>query len=625
MNLAEPWDHIAERRQRLEEDLFLASLDLDGAVVERLRKVAKQAGATLEAELICRGMITEEAFYRGMAVHLGLPFLPALPVEQMVDKAELDLMLRMPHSLRLQDQHTPASTVLVPPLSRMFHLKSWFDDSPALRKRIAVTTPTAMRAAVWACGERRRLRHSVHRLSEERPQLSARLTLTGKQGFLGGIGLTLLAVWTILSPAVFSAFLQIGLSVLYLSTVMLRGIAHFRRWPFPGPAPEEAAGGPYPVYTVLVALYREAEVVPQLVEALRALDWPPSRLDIKFVCEATDAETLQALGNIALPPQMEIVVVPDMEPRTKPKALNYALAGARGAFLTIYDAEDLPHPGQLKAAHAAFRKGGPELACLQAPLTITNASENWLSSLFAAEYAIHFNHLLPMLARHRMPLPLGGTSNHFRREALERVGAWDPHNVTEDADLGLRLHRMGYRVGVIGLPTFEEAPTARSVWLGQRTRWFKGWMQTLLVSLRSPRSLISDLSFTGFLAYMLTVCGMLVSALCHPLVFLTFAWHIARLMTPEADLLSGSERFFLAIDILNLLAAYGYFVMAGLSTPGKPSRILRLRWAAMIPVYWLLLSLASWRALFELYRNPHSWTKTPHRPMKPPDDDLFPT
>ena len=174
----------------------------------------------------------------------------------------------------------------------------------------------------------------------------------------------------------------------------------------------------------------------------------------------------------------EIVVVPQGGPRTKPKALSFALPLARGEFVTVYDAEDRPHPGQLREAHATFATAGPELACVQASLVIDNASAGWLPLMFAVEYAALFDGLLPTLAAHAMPLPLGGTSNHFRRAALEAVGGWDPFNVTEDADLGLRFARFGYRALTMPLATHEDAPVTFRAWLNQRTRWFKGWMQT---------------------------------------------------------------------------------------------------------------------------------------------------
>ncbi|MDZ7937945.1 MAG: glycosyltransferase [Rhodoferax sp.] len=288
-------------------------------------------------------------------------------------------------------------------------------------------------------------------------------------------------------------------------------------------------GEALPIYTVMVALYREAAVVPQLIAALDALDWPRSLLDVKLVCEGDDQETLEAIRQARPGPHIEVVEVPAMAPRTKPKALTYALSGARGEFLTIYDAEDRPHPQQLREAYHAFRLGPADLACLQSPLVIDNAGESWISAIFALEYSALFRRLLPALGFYRLPLPLGGTSNHFKTALLKESGGWDPYNVTEDADLGMRLCRMGYRSSTLTLPTYEDAPTDFGVWLAQRTRWYKGWLQTWLVLMRHPLRTAREMGPLSFFVFQLLVGGVLVAALSHPglIVFITLFCPVA--------------------------------------------------------------------------------------------------
>jgi cellulose synthase/poly-beta-1,6-N-acetylglucosamine synthase-like glycosyltransferase len=232
-----------------------------------------------------------------------------------------------------------------------------------------------------------------------------------------------------------------------------------------------------PVYTIVVALYREAAAVKGLVAALRALNYPVEKLDIKLVVEADDTQTRMAIAALGLGLPFEIIVAPASGPRTKPKALNAALPFARGSFVAVYDAEDRPERDQLRLALEAFVAGDGRLACVQARLTIDNSRDSWLSRLFTAEYAGLFDVFLPGLAAWRLPLPLGGSSNHFRAAVLRECGAWDPYNVTEDADLGMRLARFGYRTAVIPSSTYEEAPARFGPWLKQRTRWFKGWMR----------------------------------------------------------------------------------------------------------------------------------------------------
>ncbi len=197
---------------------------------------------------------------------------------------------------------------------------------------------------------------------------------------------------------------------------------------------------------------------------------------MKFVLEGDDHETRRALLGLNLGPPFEIIIAPPVGPRTKPKALNVALPFARGSFTVIYDAEDIPEPDQLRRALDAFRRGGNRLTCVQASLAINNIADNWRTRMFAANYAGQFDAFLPGLAALHLPFPLGGSSNHFRTAVLRKVGGWDPYNVTEDADLGIRLYRLGYRSAVLSSATYEEAPPPFVQWLKQRTRWYKGWM-----------------------------------------------------------------------------------------------------------------------------------------------------
>ena len=298
-------------------------------------------------------------------------------------------------------------------------------------------------------------------------------------------------------------------------------------------------------------------------------------------------------------------------PQTKPKALAFALPFARGEFVTVYDAEDRPHPGQLREAYAAFAEAGPELACLQAGLVIGNADAGWLPLLFSIEYAALFDGLLPALAALRMPLPLGGTSNHFRRAALQAVGGWDPYNVTEDADLGLRLARFGYRSATLDAATLEDAPLALGPWLRQRTRWFKGWMQTWLVHTRHPVRLARELGPRGLLGFALVGTGMIVSSLIYPLYVATV---IEMLTNPVALWGDGGvlAAMLVGANVFNLIA--GYLAMAVLSNGALRLRGRgdEARGLVLLPLYWLLMSIASYRAIFELALRPHYWAKTPH-------------
>lgn len=250
------------------------------------------------------------------------------------------------------------------------------------------------------------------------------------------------------------------LTLFYLAGIILRGLLLASFEPSITPTKEIVAvkDDGLPIYSVLVALYKEANQVEALTQSLWQLDWPKHKLDIKLICEANDHEIIEAITNAKLPACFDLILVPYAHPRTKPKALNFALPLCKGEYLVLYDAEDQPSPGQLREAYLKFQSATDNLACLQAPLHIHNQNQNWLTAMFAIEYVTLFNGILPVLAKWQVPIPLGGTSNHFKIDILKSIGAWDPYNVTEDADLGIRLFREGYRSSTITLPTFEEAP-----------------------------------------------------------------------------------------------------------------------------------------------------------------------
>ncbi len=362
-----------------------------------------------------------------------------------------------------------------------------------------------------------------------------------------------------------------------------------------------AAPSVWPTYTILCPLYREANVAADLVAALDQLDYPKHALDVKLLVEGDDVDTIAATLAASGAAHIEVVIVPVATPRTKPKALNAGLARARGAYVTVYDAEDRPHPAQLRAALAAFEQGGPELASVQAPLAIDNAGASWIARQFAAEYAIQFGQILPLLARWRLPLPLGGTSNHFRTAALRSVGGWDPYNVTEDADLGYRLARDGLRAGVIAPPTWEEAPVSLPAWLSQRTRWIKGHLQTWLVLMRNPLLAAREMGWGAFAAMHLVLAGGLIAAFAHgPLLCLVLI----------AAFLPG--HMLGAMDIALALVGYGVAAFAAARASALSGNSRHASAALTMPLYWPLASLAAYRALFEFLARPHHWAKTAH-------------
>lgn len=372
-----------------------------------------------------------------------------------------------------------------------------------------------------------------------------------------------------------------------------------------------------PVYSVLVPVYKEPEVISILMESLKKLDYPQNKLDVILLLEEDDEETLRAAKKHAPPINWRFITIPNSIPKTKPKACNYGLFFARGKYLTIYDAEDIPEPDQLKKAILAFRKAGQDYICFQAALNYFNRDENFLTKMFTLEYSYWFDYLLPGLYNLKLPIPLGGTSNHFDVEKLKDIGAWDPFNTTEDADLGVRAFAKGYKVGVINSTTYEEANARLKNWIRQRSRWIKGYMQTFLVHSRNPIGLYRAVGLRGMLAFYLMIGGTPITFLVNPIMwFMFFIW-----LLTETKLI---EPFFpgivLYLSIFNLL--FGNFIGVYLSLIAVFRRgFYELSLYALLnPIYWVLHSIASYKALYELFTKPFYWQKTQHgiTKYKPP-------
>ena len=365
---------------------------------------------------------------------------------------------------------------------------------------------------------------------------------------------------------------------------------------------------PLPVISVLVALLHEPDTLPRLINRLSRLSYPRTHMDVLLVVEENDTTTRAALDTVALPGWMRVVVVPDAPLRTKPRALNYALNFARGSVIGVYDAEDAPEPDQLQRVAARLAASGPDLACVQGMLDYFNPRTNWLSRCFTIEYATWFRLLLPGKERLGLVLPLGGTTLIFRREALEKLGGWDAHNVTEDADLGIRLARHGYRTEVLDTTTFEEANCHALPWVRQRSRWLKGYAITWMVHMRDPRTLLRQLGAWRFMGLQVQFLGTLVQVLLAP-VLLSFWALFLGLGHPLAG--TAPQWVFVTLAALFVGSLAIDMACAWLALARPHHRWLR-RWIVTLPLYFPLATLAAYKALWELIVAPHFWDKTAH-------------
>ena len=324
-----------------------------------------------------------------------------------------------------------------PKFSHFVQLRSHAEAHPDFRRCFCVVPESALRTALASASAGLLLDEARQRLARRWPRASGNVDLSRSARVIFVLCLVALVAAAALAPFLYKPVFLPLVGFVLVAPAILRLVAVFQpqRPDQPPPLLDDAA---LPTYSVLVPLRDEAHMVPLLWQALSAIDYPPEKLDIKFVVESRSGPTIAAVQRIVEDPRFALVVVPDAAPHTKPKALNYAMPLVRGEHVVIYDAEDIPDRGQLRLVASQFAER-PEIDCLQAELVIDNAGENLLTALFAGEYAGQFGLVLPLLARLRLPMPLGGTSNHFRVRALREVGGWDAFNVTEDADLGVRL------------------------------------------------------------------------------------------------------------------------------------------------------------------------------------------
>ena len=575
---------------------------------------ARATGTDVASELIVARFCSEDDFARAAAAYLGLRVDHPSEIDQIVSIGDHGENEALESGLRTCDRFLTTKIFLTPRIENLPQMRAAVAGNPMLKKRARVTT-------------RSRLRH--HRIERESPQLldaarlslsahalhlSARIVMTGPQGaavtFVACLLLTCLIHFFdetlfslhVLAAAGFGSWIVMR----FLAATGPHMVAHAGAEGNDGPGE-----GGLPIYTVVVALHQERAVLAQLVEQLCAIDWPKSRLEIFLVCEADDEETTALCRRLTADmSHILVLAVPPAEPRTKPKALNFVLPRAEGEFLVLYDAEDRPHPGQLRQAYRRFRAADGGLGCLQAPLVIGNFGTNALAALFAMEYAALFRAFLPWLARHGFPIPLGGTSNHFRMSALKAVSGWDSHNVTEDADLGMRLARGGWRIETIALPTVEDAPETLRTFFPQRTRWLKGWLQTYGVHMRDPARLWRELGAQRFFVFQLIFHGMMTSALILPFALVLVVRSMVAIWDHGYGILLDDR--LLLIDGLICLGGVVSFLALAMRGATSEERMAFVSRLPLVPLYWLLISGAAWRAVWQLIRQPHGWEKTPH-------------
>jgi cellulose synthase/poly-beta-1,6-N-acetylglucosamine synthase-like glycosyltransferase len=576
---------------------------------------AHKANIRLGRALVFRHFITEDALYQFLANQAALPFFDLS--KAVIDKETAHLLdPRLERQYGLLPIAAAKNKIILattdPNNEEGLRLAKEKLDRPV---ELVLVTENDFENALEVLYRRDYVNESISALVERSPSDSATHVLERGQIVTLIVMAALTIVWLVLDAPSYLIVLNAIITAFYLLfsiykfRLIFKAISTNLEIPVSDEEIAALKDADLPYYTILVPVHREAEVLPDILKSLALIDYPAARLDILVLLEEDDLETIQKFDEINPPRFIQKIIVPDELPKTKPKACNYGLIHARGEYVVIYDAEDMPDRDQLKKVYIAFSKTPANVACIQAKLNYYNSRQNILTQWFTVEYSMWFDLLLPGLDAEHAPIPLGGTSNHFRTYALVEAGAWDPYNVTEDADLGIRLFKRGYRTRIVDSTTYEEANSQYDNWIRQRSRWLKGYMQTWLVHMRHPIALIKEIGFRNFMSFQFIVGGTFFTALMNPIYWImTLLWFVAQpsfihLLFPGPIFLMGALCLYVGTFV------FTYVNIAGAMRRGYYDMV---RTAMLSPIYWAMSSIASWKGFVQLIFKPHFWEKTRH-------------
>ena len=584
------------------------------------RALAHQSrtGGRLGEIVVATGMVRRQDLSRVLSEQWGLPFadLTVAEIDPEIAQraAPSDLLAAGMFPLSLDGGVLSVAVIDPPDIGSAATARRLAAAGVDVPVRFAATTEWDLDWAVRAQFAERLESEAKWHLAESNAEASAHIVITRAQKAVLIGALAALVVCAIAAPAATLLSVVLAINVLFLAGILFKFVASLAgahssmEMEIDDADVAALTDAELPSYTILVPVYREANIVGLLMENLAQMEYPEDKLEILLLMEDDDQATLAAARASRPPETVHFIVVPDGQPKTKPKACNLGLRFARGEYLVIYDAEDRPDPDQLKKAVIAFRRGGNRLACVQAALNYFNANENFLTRMFTLEYSFWFDYMLRGLDAMGLPIPLGGTSNHFRTAVLRDLGGWDPFNVTEDADLGIRAAALGYTVGVINSTTFEEANTATHNWIRQRSRWIKGYMQTALVHSRHPGHLVRVTGWRGAAGFALLIAGTPLTFLLAPVLW---AMALLLLFGPIAGVQSYPAPI-LVLGLFNLIVGNTVAVYLAMLAVYRRERFDLIAWAMLTPVYWVLHSIAAYKALWQLIVNPFYWEKTVH-------------
>ena len=581
--------------------------------LEQALAIQKQTGSRLGDIIIAKKFTNYLRLYDALAQHYSLPFvdlLQAPPDKNLLAVQDSEDYI---HHQAIPWKRDMEGQIIIAIAELSEDTKVWIEQHYGKNIKLVITSPLDIRKTVEREFGEKLEEKSRLQLWQEKPEISARFLIPSKAQKYLYIAAFFAIILGVLFPLNFLIVLISFCTLTYSSSMILKTLIFIKGVRRISPIDwqnelKNLDDATLPIYTILIPMYREVASLPKMLSALKNMDYPAEKLDIKLILEEDDTRTYEAA--IAQKPShnFEIIRVPASALRTKPKACNYALKFARGEYVTVFDADDIPDLLQLKKAIYTFRKSPKNVACLQARLNYYNADYNWLTRFFALEYSLFFDFLLGGLHALDMPLPLGGTSNHLSLAHLRELGAWDAFNVTEDADLGIRLASLGLHTEILDSCTMEEAVCTLPAWIRQRSRWIKGYMQTWLVHMRSPHKLYKTLGWHGFLGFQFFIGVASFSFLTAPITWIIsilWWWHHESLIFPE-------WLFFLSSVNVAISFITHWFMMFFCLKNNKHLSYKQISAAVFYSFYLLLHSIASYKALYQIIIKPHFWEKTEH-------------
>ncbi len=582
-----------------------------------------------------------EGFFRDLASKLGLPYLETSEAKKFISKSkksELTEALPCQMAIKylivpLQSCKSKAVIAASNPLNKQCNLMLQYLYG-TWQNKIYVVSSRTIDWAIEYIFLKVQKQEATTALCKSVPEQSANKVLFKRQKYTIAIVVLATALALLLNPVYTFAIIFSAVAISYFVINPIKIYTSLLGFKGPRERARITEGEllwvldeDLPVYTILVPVYKEAKVLPQILKNIYKLNYPKNKLDVKILMEEKDHETLSEARKIGLfgsPTKFiegipngeygnflkifDPVVVPCGKITTKPRACNYGLMRAMGELCVIYDAEDNPEPNQLKKAAIVFLRTGENIVCLQSKLNFYNKNENLLTKWFSIEYSYWYEFYLPGLDWINAPIPLGGTSNHFRIKKLEELGRWDPYNMTEDADLGLRIARKTVKTQMIESTTLEEATISVKSWIRQRSRWYKGHVQTYLVHMRYPRKLLKDLGLKKFIKFQLTFGGSIFVPIINPIL-----WAITALTLIAPWLFNLSlPSYIQTICVFNLFFGNITYIALYVIASVKLKSYRSILHSLTMPLYWVLLSIASCRGLIQLIRKPFYWDKTTH-------------